>query len=170
MKECGTEIDRIRDNNAYKAKSPRHATTNDQNFYKYFTLYGNSLTTKDLKDNQLQIVLPSSSTLDSTEKLKPEKAAKQSTKAKTIVKDNIKRQANEKIQEEHEPMLRITNMLKTIPKNNYFDLIKVTDSSLQLSSSCIQTSTNRLNEKKKTTASTVKKYILNLNVYFNDAK
>ncbi|CAF1494276.1 unnamed protein product, partial [Didymodactylos carnosus] len=57
---------------------------------------------------------------------------------------NIKRQANEKIQEEHEPMLRITNMLKTIPKNNYFDLIKATDSSLQSSSSCIQTSINRL--------------------------
>ncbi|CAF0888706.1 unnamed protein product [Didymodactylos carnosus] len=125
-------------------KNPRYATTNDENFYKYFTLYGNSLTAKYIKDNQLQFVLPSSSTVGSTENQKQEKKAKQPIKAKKIVEDNIKRQADEKIQEEHEQMLRITNMLKTIPKNNYLDLIKVIDSSLQSSSSCIQTSTYRL--------------------------
>ncbi|CAF1475790.1 unnamed protein product, partial [Didymodactylos carnosus] len=99
---------------------------------------------EDIKDNQLQIVLPSSSTVDSTEKQKQEKKAKYSTKAQKIVEDNIKRQADIKIQEEDEQMLRITNMLKTIPKNNYFDLIKILDSNLQSRSSCIQTSTNRL--------------------------
>ncbi|CAF1437748.1 unnamed protein product [Rotaria sp. Silwood1] len=59
-KEVGDEISRVRNNdNTYKNSNKyRYRIKNQQNFYTYFTLYGKSLTSRNVKDNQLQIVLP----------------------------------------------------------------------------------------------------------------
>ncbi|CAF3684939.1 unnamed protein product [Rotaria sp. Silwood1] len=59
-KEVGDEISRVRNNdNTYRNSNKyRYRTKSQQKFYTYFTLYGKSLTSRDVKDNQLQIVLP----------------------------------------------------------------------------------------------------------------
>ncbi|CAF4426540.1 unnamed protein product, partial [Adineta steineri] len=54
-KEVGDEISRVRDNDEQDRNSIkyRYRTRNQQKFYTYFTLYGNSLTNRDVQDNHL---------------------------------------------------------------------------------------------------------------------
>lgn len=57
MKPCGTEIERIKDDRERKQKKKRYRTKGDHENAVYFTNLGNSLTTKDVKDTQIEIAL-----------------------------------------------------------------------------------------------------------------
>jgi hypothetical protein len=118
--------------------------------YTYYTLYGKSLTSRNIKDNQLQIFLPSSSTdlLDNEEhsirrssspssasagKTKQHKG--QSIKVKPKIKDviinaNERRRKDEQIKEETDKLVNVTAELKRIPSDNYSDAIDLIDKSL----------------------------------------
>ncbi|CAF1290415.1 unnamed protein product [Didymodactylos carnosus] len=140
MKPCGTEVERIKNDDEEKAKKYRYRTKIDQAFYTYFTNYGQSLTTKDIKDNQLEIALYRYP--ERTEQ-KQETEAKISGKKRRILEEKDKADREKKVRVELEQMSIIEKMLET--KINDLDRIEVIDRQLfPTLSSSIQTPNNRL--------------------------
>ncbi|CAF1144509.1 unnamed protein product [Rotaria sordida] len=129
--------------------------------YTYYTLYGKSLTSRDIKDNQLQIFLPPSSKhLPDNEghsvsrsnspssasagrkKQQYENQPKRNLpKKKDIFTEaNKKRLEDEEIREETNKLVNVEAGLKQIPSDNYSDAIDLIDKSLPN----LETSTIRL--------------------------
>ena len=117
------------------------------------------MTSRDVQDDQLQIVLPSTSisssmnqeaTANRTDSAStPGKNKKQTAKVPSkkahqtkaeIIEKNIQRKLDKSIQDESNQIARIENLLKGIPSDNYSAAIDVINRSL----STIKTSQNRL--------------------------
>ncbi|UJR27241.1 hypothetical protein I4U23_008536 [Adineta vaga] len=160
-KETGEEIDRIRDNDAERKKisNHRYRTKNLQKLYDYFSLYGKSLTTRDVRDNQYQITLPTASTpIQQNEesstnrgdsaaasgkkkqqhKNQPKKV--QPSKAEKIIELNTKRILDKRTDDDADKVKNVEAQLKQIPNTNYEDAIDLIDRSLHH----FETSTKRL--------------------------
>ncbi|UJR11193.1 hypothetical protein I4U23_015374 [Adineta vaga] len=129
-KEVGDEISRIRNNDKdfRNTKNYRYRTKQQQKFYSYFTLYGNSLTSRDVRDNHLQIILPTVSTtittMDAKKKEKPQK------KADKIREEHKQEKMAKRAETETDQLTAIYDILKTIPCDNYSQAIKLIDESL----------------------------------------
>jgi superfamily II RNA helicase len=124
--------------------------------YTYFTLYGKSLTSRDLKDNQLQIVLPTSSTpapindeaartdsaSDDGKKRKHKGQPKQvpQKKAEKIREEHKQQKLEKRIEDEADQIIHVEDLLKEIPIDDYSKSIDLIDQSL----SKFKTSTHRL--------------------------
>jgi len=130
--------------------------------YDYFTLYGKSLTTRDVRDNQLQIILPtasspliinkesstddrsdSSSSASSGKKKQQHKSQPkkvQPTKAEKIIEQNKQRIMDKRITNETDKIMNVESRLKQIPADNYSEAIDLIDESLPN----FETSTKRL--------------------------
>ncbi|CAF5223400.1 unnamed protein product, partial [Rotaria magnacalcarata] len=98
--------------------------------YTYFTLYGKSLTSRDVRDNQLQIVYPATSSytsnsegLDSNrvasasgdkKKRKGKNLSKQvhQTKAEKIIEENKQRKLDKSIGSERDQVTSVEDLLK----------------------------------------------------------
>ncbi|CAF3527387.1 unnamed protein product [Rotaria sordida] len=166
-KEVGNEIDRIRDKNIKKngTQDYRYRTRNQQKLYDYFTLYGKSLTTRDVRDSQSQIVLPVASTpllsnkencIDQTDsvassgnkkkqqhKNQPKKVLP--TKAEMIIEKNKQRILDKRINDETDKVINVETRLKQISSDNYSDAIDLIDECLP----SFETSMKRLELLKK---------------------
>ncbi|CAF0733868.1 unnamed protein product [Adineta steineri] len=138
-KEVGNEISRIRNNDETFRSSTRYRyrTKHVQQFYTYFTLYGKSLTNRDVRDNHLQIVLPTAPTTVLTDGKKKEKPQK---KADKIREDNKQQKMIKRAESESDQLISVNNLLKGIPLDDYSKLIKIIDESLLN----FQTSNHRL--------------------------
>ncbi|CAF0901849.1 unnamed protein product [Rotaria sordida] len=163
-KEVGDEISRIRNNDdAYRNSNKyRYRTKNQQKFYTYFTLYGKSLTSRDVKDNQLEIVLPATHTVNmdrtnsaSGDKKKQKKVHQ--TKAEKIIEENKQRKIDKHMVDESEQIINVKDLLKQIPNDNYLKAIEIIDGSL----SKFKTSINRF-ELLKRKFSLQRKYLQSL--------
>ncbi|CAF2032627.1 unnamed protein product [Rotaria magnacalcarata] len=150
--DVGNEIDRIREKNIKQesAKDHRYRTRNQQKLYDYFTLYGKSLTTRDVRDSQAQIVLPTASTPaivnkensvnkaddragSGTKKKQQHKVSSKKappTKAELIIEKNKQRILDKCINEETSKMNNVEARLNLIPVDNFLDAITVIDESL----------------------------------------
>jgi superfamily II RNA helicase len=129
--------------------------------YTYLTLYGDSLTSKDIKDNQLQIVLPTASTpaptdednssdrqdsatasggkkINQQHKSQPKKV--EQSKADKIREEQERLRMNKRLTDETVMVNNVEAQLKQIPADNYADAIDLIDESL----SNFETSTKRL--------------------------
>ncbi|CAF1367167.1 unnamed protein product [Adineta steineri] len=143
-KEVGNEINRIPDSNKQSNSSHRYRTTNQQKKANYFTLYGKSLTTPDVKDDQLQIVLPiSSSSASAGEENsacnlqsgtvsvgKANRKHKGQSKSEKIKEENAKRLLNKLDDAETDSMNNILAQLKQIQPGNYSERIEFINNSL----------------------------------------
>jgi len=123
-------------------------------------LYGKSLTSRDVRDSQLQIVLPTASTSAQTNEetvmdrkdsastsvdKKKEKSKSQSkkvhqTKAEKIIEENKQRKMGKRVVEESRQIADIDDLLRKIPFDNYSRSIDVIDGYLPK----FETSTGRL--------------------------
>ncbi|CAM4769547.1 unnamed protein product [Rotaria magnacalcarata] len=149
-KEVGDELSRIRNNDDDNKNSTKYRfrTTTEQKFYTYFTLYGKSLTSRDVRDNQLQIVYPATSSytsnsegLDSNrvasasgdkKKRKGKNLSKQvhQTKAEKIIEENKQRKLDKSIGSERDQVTSVEDLLKQIPLGDYSKAIEIIDESL----------------------------------------
>ncbi|CAF1179344.1 unnamed protein product [Adineta steineri] len=143
-KEVGNEINRIPDSSKQSNSSHRYRTTNQQKKANYFTVYGKSLTTPDVKDNQLQIVLPiSSSSASAGEENsacnlqsstvsvgKTNRKHKGQSKSEKIKEENMKRLLNKLDDAETDSMNNIVAQLKQIQPSNYSERIEFINNSL----------------------------------------
>ncbi|CAF2850851.1 unnamed protein product [Rotaria sp. Silwood2] len=151
-KEVGDEINRICEKNIKQNNKQdyRYRTRNQQKLYDYFTLYGKSLTTRDVRDSQSQIVLPTASTPDlpnkenfihqtdsvatsgnkkkQQHKSQPKKNSQ--TKAEMIIEKNKQRILDKRINDETEKIIHVEARLKQILADNYSDAIDLIDESL----------------------------------------
>ncbi|CAF2796627.1 unnamed protein product [Rotaria sp. Silwood2] len=123
-------------------------------FYTYFTLYGKSLTTRDVRDNQLQIILPtalmneeintdrkdSASGDKKKQKAKGQSKKVYQKKAEKIIEENKQRKINKCIINETDQIVHVEDLLKQIPFDNYSAAMEIIDGSL----SKFKTSVNRL--------------------------
>ncbi|CAF1499532.1 unnamed protein product, partial [Didymodactylos carnosus] len=127
VKPCGTETERIKDDMNKKAKKYRYRTTVNQNFLDYFTAYGKSLTSFDIKDNQLKIALPQKVLLanEFILKQKHEKEVKQSANKQKILAVNDKYTEDKKKQEELQRMSNIEKTLKSKTYASYYAMKEV---------------------------------------------
>lgn len=112
--------------------------------YDYFTLYGKSLSTRDIRDNQLQIVLPTASTPDVADQenvvtKKDSKAAsahkkksqpKNVSKKDAIIQNNTQRLLDRRLNDETDKINKVEARLKQIPSDNYSEAINLIDESL----------------------------------------
>ena len=119
--------------------------------YDYYTLYGRSLTTRDVRDSQLQITLPTASTVAVSDEAagsdrassassagnkkkgqqhKNQPNKNQPTKAQKIIEDNKKKKLGECIDEETNRLRHVEMRLKQIPAEQYADAIEAIDESL----------------------------------------
>ena len=112
--------------------------------YAYFDLYGKSLTSRDVRDNQFQIVLPkrsASADTSSNSKKKPKgKKNIQAKKADVIIFENEQRKINKQIIEEKDRLKNIESQLENISTDDYENAIEFIDKSL----SDFKTEPNRL--------------------------
>ncbi|CAF4731180.1 unnamed protein product, partial [Rotaria sp. Silwood2] len=122
--------------------------------YTYFTLYGKSLTTRDVRDNQLQIILPtalmneeintdrkdSASGDKKKQKAKGQSKKVYQKKAEKIIEENKQRKINKCIINETDQIVHVEDLLKQIPFDNYSAAMEIIDGSL----SKFKTSVNRL--------------------------
>lgn len=112
--------------------------------YAYFDLYGKSLTSRDVRDNQFQIVLPkrSASADTSTNSKKKPKGKKniQPKKADVIIFESEQRKINKQIIEEKDRLKNIESQLENISTDDYENAIEFIDKSL----SDFKTEPNRL--------------------------
>ncbi|CAF4706532.1 unnamed protein product [Rotaria sp. Silwood1] len=145
-KEVGDEISRVRDNQEkYKNYTKyRYRTKNVQKFYTYFTLYGKSLTSRDVIDNQLKIVLPAtqineemnnidkadSASGDKKHKEKSQSEKFHQTKRDKIIEENKQRKIDKCIIDETDQLIHVKDSLKQIPFDNYSEAIEIIDGSL----------------------------------------
>ncbi|CAF4569108.1 unnamed protein product [Rotaria sp. Silwood1] len=152
-KEVGNEIHRICEKNLKQKNTQdhRYRTRNQQKLYDYYTLYGKSLTTRDVRDRQLQIVLPTASTpvlsnkencIDQTDsvamsnnkkkqqqhKNQPKKVSQ--TKAEMIIEKNKQRILDKRINDETDKLINVEARLKQISNGNYSNAIDLIDESL----------------------------------------
>ncbi|CAF0862885.1 unnamed protein product [Adineta ricciae] len=165
-KETGDEIDRIRDNDTAHNKSTNHRfrTKHVQKLYDYFDLYGKSLATRDIRDHQYRIILPTASTpaqqqIENTtdraeaaasagkkkqqHKNQPKKA--QPTKAEKIIEQNTKRLLDKRTDDEAEKVKNVEAQLKQFRSDDYVGAINLIDGSLEN----FETATKRLEILKK---------------------
>ncbi|CAF1166012.1 unnamed protein product [Adineta steineri] len=166
-KEVGDEISRVRDNFAEQQNKDNHRyrTKAQQKLYDYFSLYGKSLVTRDVRDNQLQVVLPTASTpalanneatTEGTEstasggKKKQQhkgqsKKVQQPSKADKIIEQNTKRILDKRTDDETDKLKNVEARLKQIVPDNYSEAINLINESL----SNFETTTKRLELLKK---------------------
>ncbi|CAF0782411.1 unnamed protein product [Didymodactylos carnosus] len=122
--------------------------------YAYFTLYGHSLTSRDIKDSQLQIVLPTASTPAPTnidtdsgksttatashsadgknkkQQHKKQPKMDQQTKAQKIIEENKQRKADKRLVDETDKMATVEARIKQIPLDNWPEAIDLLDKHL----------------------------------------
>ncbi len=121
-------------------------------------MYGKSLTSRDVRDSQLQIVLPTASTLAPTneETTRSDSASESDNKkkqknrgqpkevhqkrAEKIIEENKQRKLDKRTVDETDQIANVKDLLKQIPPENYSKAIDIIDESL----SKFETSTNRL--------------------------
>jgi superfamily II RNA helicase len=128
--------------------------------YSYFTLYGKSLTSRDVRDNHLQIILPAASTLAPTndqmnkdrsdsasasgdrkkQKNKGEPKKMHQKKAEKIIEQNKQQKLEKRIVDETDQIATVEELLKQIPITNYSQAIDIIDENLLK----FKTSSNRL--------------------------
>lgn len=141
MKEVGDDISRIPDNleNDKKKQPHRFRTRNQQKLFDYFTLYGESLTTRDVQDRQYRIILPKiveETTTSATATAKNEKtkakAKTKTTKSKAddIREQNLKRKAEKRDDEETLRLDIIDQQVQKIPPTDLPTIIDLLDESL----------------------------------------
>ncbi|CAF4617941.1 unnamed protein product, partial [Rotaria sp. Silwood1] len=111
----------------------------------YFTLYGKSLTSRDIKDNQLQIVLPATHSAnmdraDSASGNKKKQKKIHQTKAEKIIEENKQRKIDKYMVDESSQIVNVEDLLKHISYDNYSKAIEIIDGNL----SKFKTSINRL--------------------------
>ncbi|CAF1084617.1 unnamed protein product [Adineta steineri] len=133
-KEVGDEISRVRDNDEQDRNSTKYRfrTRNQQKFYTYFTLYGNSLTNRDVQDNHLQHILPTVSTsvltnMNTTDSKKKQTPLK---KADKIREENKQQKMGKRVEEETDQIIVIENLLQEIPPDNYSKAVDIIDEGL----------------------------------------
>ncbi|CAF0753138.1 unnamed protein product [Rotaria sordida] len=153
-KEVGDEVSRIRDDDeqyTQRKKNPRFRGQQKQQYYTYFTLYGKSLTSRDIKDNQMQIFLPTTFTsLPNNEENSIERSDSPSSasgskkkqqhkkqpnkiqlkKSEIIIKENTERKMNKCMDDETHERTNVEVRLKQIPTDNYSDAIDLIDERL----------------------------------------
>ncbi|CAF4111338.1 unnamed protein product [Adineta steineri] len=155
-KEVGDEISRIRDNRQQSTKNPRFSETSRQTKATYFTLYGDSLTTHDIKDTQLEIVLPDMSTSSQTDdknsvdnvslatasndKKNQARQRKNRSSKEEILKEAEQRKENKLNVEENRMINHIDDQLKQVSSDDYLNILSCIDSVLLK----LQMSSNRL--------------------------
>ncbi|CAF5134197.1 unnamed protein product, partial [Rotaria sp. Silwood1] len=113
--------------------------------YTYFTLYGKSLTSRDIKDNQLPIVLPATHSAnmdraDSASGNKKKQKKIHQTKAEKIIEENKQRKIDKYMVDESSQIVNVEDLLKHISYDNYSKAIEIIDGNL----SKFKTSINRL--------------------------
>jgi superfamily II RNA helicase len=123
--------------------------------YTYFTLYGRSLTTRDVKDSQMEIVLPidsspqaevpSNTTTASSNDKKRAKSQGQSkkvhrSKADIIREENTQRKLAKSMDDEAEQLVNVEDLLQTILPNDHPKMIETISECLLK----FKTPTNRL--------------------------
>ncbi|CAF0759137.1 unnamed protein product [Adineta steineri] len=120
--------------------------------YEYFTLYGKSLTSRDIKDSQMQITLPTASiptstseetsvaTINASGKKKKQSKEIHQTKAQKIIEENKKRQVDKLTAEETDKFTNIETRLQQIPRDNILEAIEFIDRHMIF----FKTSVNRL--------------------------
>ncbi|CAF0844753.1 unnamed protein product [Didymodactylos carnosus] len=130
-KEVGSEIDRVRDNSmGNKSKNYRFRTKNTQLYYQYMTLYGKSLTSRDIKDSNSKIVLPTL-VINTNGNDKQDRQKKiHKTKAEKIIEGNDKKKNDKRVHDESERMTTIESMLKRLPNNNFIQSLEIIDNHL----------------------------------------
>jgi superfamily II RNA helicase len=114
----------------------------------YFTLYGKSLTSRDVRDSQLQIVLPSATSheepvidrTDSASGNKKKQKVKTQTKAEKIIEANKQRKMDKRIANEIDQVATVEDLLKQISFDDYSRAIDIIEESLLQ----FQTPINRL--------------------------
>jgi superfamily II RNA helicase len=116
-------------------------------------LYGKSLTSYDVRDSQLQIVLPTASTNEEiatisasmpvdkkTKKTKGQSKKVHQTKAEIIIEANKQRKLDKRVDNETDKLANVEDILKQVPLDDYSKGIDIIDDSL----SKFETSINRL--------------------------
>ncbi|CAM4889645.1 unnamed protein product [Rotaria socialis] len=146
-KEVGDALSRIRNNDDDNKNTTKYRfrTRTEQRFFAYFTLYGKSLTSRDVRDNQLQIVYPAtSSNTSNSEELDLNRVASASgdkkkgkgkqavhqTKAEKIIEENKQRKLDKSIGSERDQVTNVEVLLKQIPLGDYSKAIEIIDESL----------------------------------------
>ncbi|CAF1056751.1 unnamed protein product [Adineta ricciae] len=129
-KEVGDEISRVRNNDETYQNSTkyRYRTQQKQRFYTYFTLYGNSLTSRDVRDSHLQIVLPTvSPSVVQSESKKKEKPPK---KIDLLREKNQQKKMADRNEDEADQLIAVLKLLDEVPIDNYARAIDILDAAL----------------------------------------